>query len=70
MQARKTFIVLTAIEKLVERKLVKQQANFIAVWSSLVLREARTIFHYNFKVGLRVHLLGYWGVNLGEITCV
>jgi hypothetical protein len=60
---------LTTIEKLVEKKFVKQQGtNFIAPWSSLTIRKARYRFHSNFKANPRAHLLGYKGVNLSEIT--
>jgi hypothetical protein len=48
----------------------QQQANFIATWASLAIRKVGNRFHYNFKVGLWVHPLGYKGVNLNEITQV
>ncbi len=53
-QARKTLTVLTTLEKLAERKLVKQQANFIATWSSSAIREARNRFHCYFKAGMQI----------------
>jgi hypothetical protein len=63
--------MLIATKRLVERKLVKQQwANFIVAWSSSTIREVWDKLHYNFKVGLQAHLLGYKGVNFGEITQV
>jgi hypothetical protein len=46
--------VLTTLEKLAERKLVKQQANFIATWSSSAIREARNRFHCYFKAGMQI----------------
>jgi hypothetical protein len=43
-QVRKTLIVLTIVERLVERKLIKQQrANFIAACSSLAVRKVGNI---------------------------
>jgi hypothetical protein len=61
--------VLITIEKLVEKKLLKQQrANFIATWSSLTIKEVGNKFHYTFKASLQAHPLGYRGVNLGDIT--
>jgi hypothetical protein len=61
--------MLTIVEKLVERELVKQQrANFIVAWSSLAIKKARDIFHNNSKASMQAHLLGYMGLNLGEIT--
>jgi hypothetical protein len=39
-QARKTFTMLTIVERLAKRKLVKQQlTNFIAAWSFLTIRK-------------------------------
>lgn len=65
-QAWKKFTTLIPIERLVKREFAKQQANFIVAWSSLVVREAKNKFHYNFKVGMQVRLLGYKGVNLAS----
>jgi hypothetical protein len=63
--------MLTIVEKLVERELVKQQqANFITSWSSSAAKEAGNIFHNNSKASMQAHLLGYMGLNLGEITHV
>jgi len=42
--------------------------NFIVACSSLTIRKVGENFHYNLKVGLWAHPLGYRGVNLGEIT--
>jgi hypothetical protein len=39
-------------------------------WSSLVVKKVGDRFHYNFKIGLQAHLLGYMGVNLGKIIQV
>jgi hypothetical protein len=59
--------VLIAIEKLAKRKLVKQQlANFIATWSSSIVKEVGDKFHSNFKAGLQAHLLKYKGVAKDE----
>jgi hypothetical protein len=63
--------MLTTIERLVERELIKQQwANFIVACTSSAFKEARNRFHYSFKASLWVHPLGYKGVNIGEITQV
>ncbi len=51
-KGRKTFITLTTIERLVERELAKQQANFIATWSSIVVRKVGDIINLNFKEGM------------------
>jgi hypothetical protein len=70
-QAKKTLITMFVVEKLVERKLVKQQlANFIIPWSSSIVKEARNKFHSNFKASLQAHPLRYRSVNLDEITQV
>jgi hypothetical protein len=50
--------MLIITEKMVERELVKQQVNFIAAWSSSIVREVRNKIHFNFKVGLQAHPLG------------
>ncbi len=39
-QVRKTLTLLTIAKKLVERKLVKQQVNFIVTWSFSTIRKA------------------------------
>jgi hypothetical protein len=63
--------MLTIAKRLVEKELVKQQrTNFIATWSSSIMKEVGDIFHYNFKVGLRTHPCGYKGVNFGSTTQV
>ncbi len=61
---------MIATKEMAEKKLVKQQANFIIAWSSLVTRKVGRKFHYNFKASLRAHPFRYKGVNLGEITHV
>ncbi len=69
--SKKTHTMLIVVERLAERELIKQQwANFIATCSSSAVREVGNKFHYNFKVGLRAHPLGYKGVNIGGITQV
>jgi len=65
-QTWKTFTTLTPTERLAKREFAKQWANFIVVWSSLVVKEARNKFHYNFKAGMQGRLFGYKGVNLGS----
>jgi hypothetical protein len=61
--------VLTIVGKLIERKLVKQQwANFIAAWSSSIVRKAWNRFHHNFKANMQADPFGYKGVNLGSTT--
>jgi hypothetical protein len=63
--------MLTITKRLAEKKLAKQQkTNFITAWSSSIMKEVGNKFHYNFKVGLRAHLCGYKGVNLGSTTQV
>jgi hypothetical protein len=57
---------LTPIERLVRREFAKQQANFIVVWSSSIVKEIRNKFHYNFKASMQGCLLGYKGVNFGS----
>ncbi len=55
--------MLTGAKTLAKKEFVKQQqANFIIVLSSSLIREARDKFHYNFKVILQAHLLdiGVW----------
>jgi hypothetical protein len=61
--------VLIAAERPTKKIFMKQQqAKFFATWSSSRVKEVENKFHYNFKASLRAHLLGYRGVNLGEIT--
>jgi hypothetical protein len=68
-KSRKTLIMLIASKKLAKKELIKQQwANFIATWSSLVVKEVGDKFHSNFKVGMQVEPSRYRGVNLGSIT--
>ncbi len=63
--------MLTVVERLAERKLIKQQwANFIATCSSSTVRDAGNKFHCNFKASLPAHPLGYKGVNIGGRTQV
>jgi len=45
--------MLIATKKLFARELVKQQqANFIATWSSSIVKKVGDKFHSNFKAGL------------------
>jgi hypothetical protein len=52
-QARKTLTMLIIVLKSIKKELVKQQwANFIATWSSLVIKEEGDKFHHNFKANM------------------
>jgi hypothetical protein len=60
--------VLIAIEKLVERELKQQWANFFIAWSSSTIKKVGNRFHCNFKVGMQADPSRYRGVNLGSTT--
>jgi hypothetical protein len=60
--------MLTVVERLAERELIKQRANFIVAWSSSTIKKVGYRFHYNFKVGMQVNPSGYRGVDLGLTT--
>lgn len=62
--------MLTTTKRLTKRELVKQQANFIIMWSSSLVKEAINRFHYNFNVSIQAHPLGYRGVNFDSITSI
>jgi hypothetical protein len=52
-----------------ERELAKQhQTSFILIWSSIIVKKVRDIFHFNFKEGMKDQPNGYRVVNLGETT--
>ncbi len=62
---------MNVAKRLVEKKLRKQErVNFILAWSSSIVRKVGNKFHYNFKVGMQAHPIGYMGMNFGSITHV
>jgi len=63
------FIVAIVTTRTTEREFAKQhRTSFILIWSSIIVKEVRDIFHFNFKEGMKVQPNGYRGVNLGETT--
>jgi hypothetical protein len=64
-QAKKAITSMIIAKWVFEKELTRQQVVFITTWSFATIKGVGNKFHPNFKEGMRIHPLGYKGVNLG-----